>query len=107
MAEAPSAPTTFVPGNLGGTNPETPSADSRWPALTSGRAEGVGFEPTVDETAHNGFRDRCDRPRIPRSRAKFSSSRWPAGKASGKPNASHPVEHPSTCDDDNAANHRP
>jgi hypothetical protein len=23
-------------------------------------AEGVGFEPTVDQTAHNGFRDRAD-----------------------------------------------
>ncbi len=25
-------------------------------------AEGVGFEPTVDRKAHNGFRDRPDRP---------------------------------------------
>ena len=25
-------------------------------------AEGVGFEPTVDNKAHNGFRDRPDRP---------------------------------------------
>jgi hypothetical protein len=25
-------------------------------------AEGVGFEPTVDETAHNGFRDRPVQP---------------------------------------------
>jgi hypothetical protein len=48
------------------------------------RAEGVGFEPTVDQMAHNGFRDRCDWPRISRARAEFPLSRWPAGKASGK-----------------------
>ena len=29
------------------------------------KAEGVGFEPTVDETAHNGFRDRRDGGAIP------------------------------------------
>jgi hypothetical protein len=33
--------------------------------LTPNEAEGVGFEPTVDQTADNGFRDRVEAAAIP------------------------------------------
>src|SRR3954467_13985713 len=48
------------------------------------RAEGEGFEPSVDETAHNGFRDRpvqpagppSERPRIAAGRESGRGSVW-------------------------------
>jgi hypothetical protein len=70
-----------------------------WGGIAAGRAEGEGFEPSVDRKAHNGFRDRpvqplrhpSERPQIigtlyryARSPATSNSSSFSCG--SGRPN---------------------
>jgi hypothetical protein len=47
--------------------------------ISSPVAEGVGFEPTVDQTAHNGFRDRVE----PSANAHNDGSLRPGGMPGG------------------------
>jgi hypothetical protein len=80
-------PSAVSTGDPPGDRIEAPSAENAccWLEFTGAVAEGVGFEPTVDQTADNGFRDRPVQPLRHPSEALRGQPSESIGSAVGQP----------------------